>query len=219
MTILYQPLFRAGHYIVSESNGYRSREQGMIASGSGVLLAGTVLGRIATGTATSSAKAGGNTGNGVLTVDLTTPILPGAKNGVYRARVTAAAANGGTFRVSDPDGEVLGDVAVGATFADQIKFSIADGATDFIVGDEFDISVALGTGKYAPFNPAATDGSEIASAILYEGCDATSADARRTLSVRDTEVNAGVLQWADGVTDSQKTAALAALAASGIVGR
>lgn len=97
------------------------------------------------GTAEVAAKSGGNTGNGVFTIDALTPVLAGAKVGVYTVRCIAAAANGGTFRVEDPDGIVLGDVAVGATFADDIKFAIADGSADFVVGDGFDVTVSGGT--------------------------------------------------------------------------
>lgn len=47
MTILEKELRTgAAHYIVSEANGYRSRGTGVIASGSGALKAGTVLGKI-----------------------------------------------------------------------------------------------------------------------------------------------------------------------------
>lgn len=97
------------------------------------------------GTATAPVAAG--TGNGAMTLDATTPVLAGAKNGDYVVTCIAAAANSGTFRVEDPDGFVLGDVAVGATFADDIKFVIADGSTDFIVGDKFTIAVTTGAGR------------------------------------------------------------------------
>lgn len=96
----------------------------------------------AAATATPAAKAGGNTGNGALTMDATAPIGRGVKPGIYVVRCIVAATNGGTFRIEDPDGTVLGDVAVGATFDDDLKFVIADGSTDFIVGDGFDITVA-----------------------------------------------------------------------------
>ena len=71
-----------------------------------------------------------------------------------------------------------------------------------------------GAGKWVPF-----DGTGTAARVLFESCDATAADARRTMSVRDTEVQVDVLQWMAGVTDVQKTAALASLAAAGIIGR
>lgn len=123
MTVLVQGLRPTGHYLVSEANGYRSRDAGIIASGSGKLDSGVVLGRI-----------------------------------------TASK-------------------------------------------------------KLVPVDPAANDGSQNAAAILYEGCDATTKDVHRTFTARDTEVHAAVLVWPAGMTDNQKTAALAQLAALGIVGR
>ena len=44
--IKQEPLRRAGHYIVSEAPGWRSRDQAMLAAGAGVCVAGTVLGRV-----------------------------------------------------------------------------------------------------------------------------------------------------------------------------
>lgn len=140
------------------------------------LVRGAVLGKVSAGGATSAAKAGGNTGDGTLTLDATTPVLVGAKSGVYTVRLITAAANGGTFRVSDPDGFVLGDVAVGATFSNDIKFATADGATDFVVGDGFDITVAPGSGKYVLSLAAATNGSQNPVAILQSDTDASAGD-------------------------------------------
>lgn len=122
--LTYDPNAGDGHYIVSESNGYRSREEAVIASGAGVLKAGRVLGRI------------------------------------------------------------------------------------------------TASGKLTSYTPGAADGSQNAAAILYQGCDATSADVRRTITARDSEVNAAVLSWGAAVTtDTHKNTALAALAALGIIGR
>lgn len=124
MTVLSEDLARTGHYIVSEANGYRSRDEGVIASGSGVMKSGRVLGRIAA------------------------------------------------------------------------------------------------SGKLTSYTPGAADGSENAVAILYEGCDATSADIRRTFTARDSEVQAAALDWGAAVTtDAHKNTALAALAALGIISR
>ncbi len=123
MVTLTQGLRPTAHYLISEANGYRSREVGIIASGSGKLDAGAVLGR-----------------------------------------VTASK-------------------------------------------------------KLVPLAPAASDGSQNAAAILYDACDATSTDVRRTYTARDSEVHAAVLVWPAGTTDNQKTAALAQLAALGIAAR
>lgn len=143
--------------------------------------AGSVLGQIGLGSASSAAKSGGNTGDGTLTLDATTPVLAGAKSGVYTVRCIAADTDSGTFRVEDPDGNVLGDVVVGATFSDDIKFVISDGGTDFIVGDGFDITVAVGSGKFKLAASAAVDGSDAPVAILGEDVDATGGD--KTISV------------------------------------
>jgi len=140
------------------------------------LTRGALLGKIALGAASSAAKSGGNTGGGTLTLDVTTPILANARAGVYTVRCTAAATNSGTFRVTDPLGNVLGDVVVGSTFADQIKFVLADVGTDFIVGDGFDVTIAAGSGKYTLSLSAAVDGSQIPDAVLAETCDASLGD-------------------------------------------
>ncbi|HHV69918.1 MAG TPA: head decoration protein [Ochrobactrum intermedium] len=122
-TILHEDRRRTAHYIISEANGYRSRDVGLVASGSGKLIAGTVMARQST------------------------------------------------------------------------------------------------TGKFVPYDPAGEDGSEAAAAVLYEGCDATSGDVRRTFTARDTEVQAEALIWPDTATDEQKNTALATLAGVGIVAR
>ena len=148
-----------------------------IASGQN-LTRGTVLGKITNGAATVAAagagEAGANTGDGTLTMNATTPILAGAKAGVYSVKCTTAATNGGTFRVFDPDGYVLGDVAVGATFANGIKFAIADGAgADFAAGDGFAVTIAAGAGSYNAVNSANIDGSDAPVAVLASDANAT----------------------------------------------
>lgn len=209
--------------LLKHEYGTFCRDTGTIVSGAGVVNLGRVLGKITTGTATAAAKAGGNTGNGVFTIDATTPVLAGAKVGIYTVRCITAAANGGTFRVEDPDGIVIGDVAVGATFADKIKFAIADGSSDFVVGDGFDVTVAAGSGKWTSYDPTAVNGAQNAAAILLTGSiDATSADKpEAVLLVRGpAEIVAQELTWGAGVTtQGHKDTAVAALKALGIVVR
>lgn len=137
---------------------------------------GAVLGKISVGAASSAAKTGGNTGNGTLTMDATTPVRPGAKVGVYSVRIVAAALGGGTFSVTDPDGFLIGDAAVGSTFDNDIKFATAAGDTDFIVGDGFDVTVAAGSNKYTLSVAASIDGSQTPDVILAEDCDASGGD-------------------------------------------
>lgn len=193
------------------------RDEGVILANNPVKI-GTPLGKITLGAAAAAAKAG-NTGNGVFTLDAATPILSGAKVGVYVARCIEAAANGGTFRVFDPEGRVLGDVAVGGTFADQIKFSIADGAADFVVGDEFDVTIAAGSGKLKILDPAAVDGSAkcVGFSILLR--DPGAADSRIVYEARMALIADSGIEWPAGFTDAQKAQALADVEARGIVAR
>jgi hypothetical protein len=91
-------------------------------------------------TATSAAFAG-NTGNGVMGA---VTVEPGAKVGDWKVVVVEPAANAGAFIVVDPEGVVSpegGDVA-SAYDDDFLNFTLADGATDFLSGDGFTISVS-----------------------------------------------------------------------------
>jgi len=209
--ILEQDRFQTAHYIVSEANGFRSRAVGIVVSGAGVVKPGAVMGKVATGTATAVAK-DGNTGNATISA---VTLGAGAKTGRYAVEFTAAT----KFDVIDPDGFKIKSGSTGAAYSDDVKFTVTAGGTAMVAGDAIYIDVALGVPNFAPFDPDGTDGRQVAAAVLYEGCDATEADVRRTFTVRDTEVHADVLVWREGITDAQKTAALASLAASGIVGR
>lgn len=204
-----------------EEDGHFCREAYTLKSGFGVLDIGNVLGQITLGAASAAAKSGGNTGNGTFTIDVTTPILAEAQSGIYTARCIAAATNSGTFEIKDPKGRSLGQAVVGATFADQIKFVIADGSSDFVVGDGFDITVAVGSKKWAPYKPGALDGSQYAKAILLHKSDTTADVLQAVMLVRgNAEVSLNALIWdATVTTQAQKDAALASLAAEGIIGR
>lgn len=206
--------------VLKSEFGSISRDVLTIASEQGVLDVGAVLGKITTGTATAAAKTGGNTGNGTCTMDGSTPVLAGAKVGVYTARAIAVDTDAATFEIKDPDGFVLGTVALGATWANDIKFVIADGATDFIVGDGFDITVAAGSAKWGKYDPTAVDGRQVAAAVLLDKIDATSADKRAAAVVRLAEVNRRELKWHTTVdSEAKKDVATAQLAQAFIIAR
>ncbi len=200
-------------FIVSEANGTLSRESITVLSGQN-LKPGHVLGKVLDGSATGAAVAG-NTGNGTIgSVDANTS----AKKGVYTLSCIEPAANGGTFSVEDPDGVTIGTAVVGTPYAGVIEFTIADGATDFVAGDRFTVTVA-GVEKFKEYNPANTDGSQIAVALLLDYADATAADIPGVAIVRQAEVNAGELVWFTGASDNQKAAGLGYLQAVGIIAR
>lgn len=134
-----------------------------IPDGTAALLRGTVLGKIAVGALTSELT---GTGNGTLSglVAKTKTIA-----GDYKLTCVAAASNGGRFSVTAPDGTALQEALVGVAYAnDHLGFTINDGATDFVVGDEYVVTVAAGSGKYIKSVAAAVDGSQIPDLILAE---------------------------------------------------
>lgn len=218
MTTLTEGIYRT-ESLISEAPGSQSREAIVVKSGSN-LKSCAVLATILSGTVASAAKAGGNTGNGTFTLDATTPLLLGAKLGVYTLRCIAAAVNNGTFRLEDPDGIVLSDIVMAGgagTVAEQINGALADGVTDFVVGDGFDITVTALVEKEVEYNPAGTDGSQIATGILYAAVDATSADTRGVAFKRNCEHNADIVVWKTGLTATQKAKGAADLKRRGII--
>ncbi|MGE8942693.1 head decoration protein [Leptospira interrogans] len=220
-TYTFPPL--AHEWLKHELDFEFTRKAITLASGAGNLRTGTVLGRIVSGTASSAAKAGGNTGTGTFVLDETTPVVAGAVSGVYQLRCIAAASNSGTFRLFHPNGSVLGDFTItgGAggtvTVNKHIKGVLTDADPDFAVGDGFDVVVTVGEGKYVKYNPTLTNGAGIAAAILLNAADATSADVRVAGVVGKAVINPLSLIWDASVDSSaKKAAALADLANLGI---
>ncbi len=221
MTVLNQDLHTTGSYLVSEANGRLSRDAGIIASGSGVLKAGTVLGQRTKGALSAAAVAGSPAPAGA-TVTASPAVTAGVtKVGVHIFRCEVAGPTG-TWQHEDPEGVYVGTVTTGTAYTGQgMTLTITDSGTDPAIGEviKVTVSAAAGDNKYVPHDPAATNGAETAVAILYEGCDATSADVRRTLTKRNSEVTAAELVWKAGLTDDQKAAALASLAIRHIIAR
>ena len=184
-----------------------------VLSGEGVRARGSVMGRVSIGGASSAAKSGGNTGNGTFVLDAVTPVLAGAKPGVYTLRCISIATNGGVFRLTDPDGFVLGDFTItggaGGTvaIANDIKGVLTDAGTDFAAGDGFDITVAPGSGKWKLAVAAAVDGSATPRAILAEDVDATSSDVVAP-AYQEGEFAAEMLTYGAGHTATTVEAAL-----------
>ena len=89
---------------------------------------------------------GTNTGNGTVT---TLSITGAPRSGAYKLTLITAVADGGVFRLTDPDGNVISNAitmtpgAGGTTVINVagIQFTITDGATNFVVGDSFTITV------------------------------------------------------------------------------
>lgn len=200
-----------GGFIVSEANGNRSREEVILTAGD--LVAGTVLGRITD--ANTVAAGGSNVGDGAAgAATLGTEAL----NGTYTLTCTAEDTNAGTFSVVTPLGDALDDLTVAVAYtSSHFNITIADGTEDFDVDDVFTIDVLFG--EYAIYDGAASDGTEVAKAILWGSIDASSAEQNCAAMVRDCEVNVDELTFKATATEVHKSAGLAALKTLGIIAR
>lgn len=202
-------------FVISKANLNRSLDNAVLLSGQD-LDAGTVLGKTVTAGTVTGAAAAGNTGNGTIG---TLSVGGAAKEGVYKAVMVEPAANAGAFVVFDPDGVMVGRGTVAVAFTGAVNFTIADGGTDFVAGDFFNIKVSQLTTKWKVLNPAGTDGSEVAAGILGDTVDASAADAACVVLTRDAEVNSHELTWPDAIAADDKSIAISQLARAGILVR
>lgn len=185
------------------------RSRKVVLSGA-LFLAASVLGIVSLGAPTVAAKQGGNTGSGTFVLDGATPLGPRAKVGTYTLRCVVAAANGGTFRLEDPEGIVLGDVAIVAGAGgialvnEHIRGTLTDGAVDFVVGDGFDVTVTaaakVGNLNRAKLAAAASvDGSQDPNLILAYDVDARNGDVE-AIAYESGDFVREALVFGDGIT-------------------
>jgi len=81
------------------------------------------------------------------------------------------------------------------------------------------MGVISASGKYTLHNNAASDGSEVAAAVLLVDTDASSGDTAALALTRLAEVKSDLLVFKAGISAPNKAAALAALAAKFIIAR
>lgn len=130
---------------------------------SAILAQYTIMGKKEVTVPTTGTADVGNTGDGTMTAVAAAGPL---KVGTYTLECTFAVTNGGVFKLTDPDGNIVADnltLRVGAGLltsfnAGGLSFTITDGATDFAAADKFTVAVAA-NGKYVPLDPAGLDGS------------------------------------------------------------
>ena len=128
----------AGEFILCESPYAASREAVTILSGQN-LDVGAVLGRVALGIGRASIPAVVGTGNGLMSLVFAGPDV---EEGDYVITCKTKVTNAGVFSVVAPSGKALPDATVAVAYiSSHINFSIADGSTDFEVGDVFTIVV------------------------------------------------------------------------------
>jgi len=140
---------------------------GTISTGTGAQLGDYILTCVTapdTPNTTGTASAVTGTGNGVFGA-----VTTGAnvKSGTYTVTFITADTNVGDFMVEDPDGVMVGIGTVAAAFSlkDHILFTIADGSTDFIVGDYFTVVVGT-TGAGGLFTVVGPDNASLPNAVI-----------------------------------------------------
>lgn len=224
MTTLTETL-HPGAFIVSESKGpYHTRESVTIALNQ-TIVPGAVLARdlVAASVTSAAAADAANTGNGTFTLDVTTPVLDGAQDGNYRVVCIAVAANGGEFEVLDPKGREIGRVAVGATFAKEIKFVVADGSTDFAAGDAFNVTVGIEQAdyQYAALDLTKTGDWARAAGLAVYGVTTDGSNTQKVAAIvrGPCEVRLSDLTWPGGITAAQQAEAIRQFEDRGIVCR
>jgi hypothetical protein len=142
------------------------------ASGADTYAKGVIMGliKVVAGTVVPDV---GNTGDGTVTGFAIAAPAGDALIGSYNLECTAAVTNGGTFKLEDPNGNIIANdlvMTAGAGAATTfivggLTFIITDGATDFIVGDKFALPVTE-VNKWTIYTEGNVDGSGIASGIL-----------------------------------------------------
>lgn len=200
------------------------RDETLTFAAADTFVAGTILARRAVAIAVTASEVTG-TGDGTVTaatvVGGTTVPVPG----IYVLTCTAAVANGGVWKLVDPNGAV---VATGLTMtagagaatvfeAGGLQFTITDGANDFVVADTATLTVAA-DGKLVPYAIGGAAGTGNPMAVLtYEVSKTGSGD----LAVRplvDGEVDATRLVVdADGDASNVTAAIIDQLRSAGIV--
>jgi hypothetical protein len=167
---------------------------------------GAVLGRVV-GAVSAPVALGANTGNG--TFAATPTVAAGVQEGDYKLLIIEPGANAGVFGLFAPDGQLVGKGAVGAAYTGgHLAFTLNDGATDFVSGDAFTITVARGT-TFRLCAAAATDGSHVPRAILATPADAAAGNKDAAIYIAGVFNRAG-LTFGAGHTASTVEAVLEA---------
>jgi Bacteriophage lambda head decoration protein D len=176
--------------------------------------AGQVLGRMTTDdSAAAGAAVAGGTGNGTITAAPT--VNASAQVGVYNIICILPATDSGLFAVYRPDGTLEGFATVAVEYVGGVTFTIADGATDFALGDAFTVTVDADAALlYTIYDDSETNGVQIAvGVLLYEVPEtAGGTNPEGTMIWRDAEVD-------DSMLVGEDAAALVDLAALGIFTR
>lgn len=152
------------------------RDETLNFSGADTYAEGTILARRSVASAVVAAADAGNTGDGTVTLATVAAGQVVPMVGAYNFECIEAVTHGGIFKLVDPNGGIVDGyvpltAATGGTTVIEtggLTFTVTDGATDFIVGDKFSLTVAA-DGDLVAFATDGAGGVQIPVAILpYE---------------------------------------------------
>jgi len=179
--------------------GEKFRDELLVFAAADTFAKGTLLARQKVATAITPTGPVG-TGNGTLTLVTVTASPDVPKVGNWVLRNTAAVANGGVWRLEDPDGAIVATGltmtpgAGGATAFEVagLAFTLTDGSTDFAAGDTFTMPV-VADGKVVPFNPAGAAGAQVPTGVLTYPVTRTSGGNEPVRMLTGGDVDKGML--------------------------
>ncbi|MEW6257418.1 MAG: head decoration protein [Pseudomonadota bacterium] len=220
MSIVLTSPRRPGEAILTEADGYLSRDTLTIGPNQD-FPANTLLGRVVGAGDVTVAKTDVlGAGKGALT--LAHPAFGSTvKPGTYHVVFVEPATDAGAFVVEDPDGTVIGRGTAGVAFDGPVKFTIADGGTDFVPGDTASVTVTLARPHRAwahkAWDPDATDGSQVPVAMSIYAVKTAEDETKDVAAITGSaELMSPNIAWPDGVTGPEKLTAEAALHRAGI---
>jgi hypothetical protein len=192
-------------------------------AGADELVEGTIMAQVAA-SAGAVTPDGGNTGDGTVTgFSLAAGGPP--KVGDWNLECVLAVTNGGEFKLEDPDGNLVASplrMTAGAGAATEftvagMTFIITDGATDFIAGDKFALTVADEGHNWVPYDADGLNGSQYPRGVLPEPITVTGAATPHRSILIEGEVYEDKLVIDAGGTVGE--ALIAALRSEGIIAR
>ena len=176
------------------------RDELVTFGGADTFLRGTILARKSVEDAVVIADVGTPTGNGTVTLGTVVagqvvPIV-----GAYVLECVEAIADGGVFKLEDPNGaQVAGNLTLtvgagGATVfeAAGLQFTVTDGSTNFALGDGYTLTVAV-DGKMVPFATDGAGGAQIPKQVIRDALTATGAGDLPCRPIVSGQVRAGDL--------------------------
>lgn len=163
--------------------------------GADTYVEGTIMARKQVADAIVAAADGGNTGDGTVTAVSVVAGNDIPLVGIYVLTITTAIADGGIWKLEDPNGNLIADnlimeagAGLATTFVEGgMQFTITDGGTNFAAADFFTLTVAV-DGDVVIFAVDGVGGAQIPSMVMTYETVATGAEDQAQRAMVSGEV-------------------------------